>query len=989
MKSLKRTLSLVLALVMVLGLFGGISMTAAASDFTDDEEIQYKEAVGVMTGIGAINGYKDESTGTSSFQPKAEISRAEAATMVTRAVIGADAAASLTGVSSSFSDVDASLDWAIPSIEYMASEGILNGPGDGTFRPRENVSGYQVLKMLLCALGYGAKEEYIGAGWEVAVAKDAARYGLIAGRAEDAKVPSNDATREEVALYCLNTIQKNQVQYISTLDIYSSTGLNSIQKDVYPTLTKTPAVEYNASTGAFQAVHVNSTGDPANTWTYKGKVIGEYPAAPAVTFTTEKKTAEVTAAIKGLTFGSVTANKNGYSNGSITSAADIAGLTGVGIEVNVYTDANGVIRAVTQTQREVAQVTAKNASTGAVTLSVISNTKVNSDGSYTISSTNELYSKVSGLAVNDVVVVIPATADSGTSYSASSIEETTKITGKVTAINKDSTGSTTVSAVVDGETYLLGAHKTAGARDIAANAKDDQNVWIDSNGYLVHAASVSAALTSDFVRVMDVYQGIPEGSKQVTSMATVAFIDGTVKDVPIAGAYAGTSPTATPAADRYASFTESNGVYTLVAATSNMKKANNSATGVNDEMAIHADGHFMALTLLDSGATSKINASDPALTINTNANSSNYFGNFYSSNVKFIYFNDTAKKIVAVKEGVQDVDLNGANYATAIIEKNSATDDTPVVTAVFLPHTALKGEAVPGQVVYIPSATVIGRKSFIKASDGTSESVPVYTAYVVGEGKLDGGIATKNGTPTTPMAGSFYTIEKDTTYTTEGAFKLGTYNVNGESQIIDQAITGGLTSTNTISAGGKNIVVNDSTTVIDTRADQTKAVVPTAAGLIDAAATYADVKISALYSNSTNVASVVYINSVGGAKVKIEIPSSVKSITVTDTSSNVYEVSTTTTTVNPGTQVTVTIKLVTKAATAGSDTLTFTATNSDGDNVSITGTADGTKMKWTNNALAVDFTTAVAVNDTCTFTFTPADGDGTITLAVTATGTHS
>ena len=51
MNSLKRTLSLVLVLVMVLGLFG-----IAGAAYTDEAKIQYKEAVNVMTGIGAIEG---------------------------------------------------------------------------------------------------------------------------------------------------------------------------------------------------------------------------------------------------------------------------------------------------------------------------------------------------------------------------------------------------------------------------------------------------------------------------------------------------------------------------------------------------------------------------------------------------------------------------------------------------------------------------------------------------------------------------------------------------------------------------------------------------------------------------------------------------------------------------------------------------------------------------------------------------------------------
>ena len=50
---MKKFLSLVLALVMVLSL----GVTAGAVDFTDEAAITKEEAVGVLAGLGIINGY--------------------------------------------------------------------------------------------------------------------------------------------------------------------------------------------------------------------------------------------------------------------------------------------------------------------------------------------------------------------------------------------------------------------------------------------------------------------------------------------------------------------------------------------------------------------------------------------------------------------------------------------------------------------------------------------------------------------------------------------------------------------------------------------------------------------------------------------------------------------------------------------------------------------------------------------------------------------
>ena len=132
MKSLNRTLSLVLVLVMVFGLFG---VASAATSFKDDSTIQYQTAVGVMTGIGAINGYTD---GT--FAPKGTITREEAAKMITYAILGSSVAKTLSVASTGFTDVN-SARWSAPYIAYCVSKGIINGMGDGTFAPTANVTG--------------------------------------------------------------------------------------------------------------------------------------------------------------------------------------------------------------------------------------------------------------------------------------------------------------------------------------------------------------------------------------------------------------------------------------------------------------------------------------------------------------------------------------------------------------------------------------------------------------------------------------------------------------------------------------------------------------------------------------------------------------------------------------------------------------------------------------------------------------------------------
>jgi hypothetical protein len=208
MKNLKKVLALVLVVAMAFSL-----MTFAGAKFTDDADIKYDTAVGLMTGIGAINGYTD-----GSFKPAGLVTRAEAAKMVAFAILGPSVAQALKTSTTSFSDVPAS-HWASAYIEYCVGQGILNGLGDGTFNPNGNITGFALGKMMLCAVGYGENDEYVGANWEINVAKDAMQRGIFDGNETGNFAAS--ATREECALYIFNGIYKvSQVDYNELFGYY-------------------------------------------------------------------------------------------------------------------------------------------------------------------------------------------------------------------------------------------------------------------------------------------------------------------------------------------------------------------------------------------------------------------------------------------------------------------------------------------------------------------------------------------------------------------------------------------------------------------------------------------------------------------------------------------------------------------------------------------------------------------------------------------------
>ena len=130
MKNLKKVLALVVALTMVLG-----TVCFAFTDVTADADVY--TAVQTLSSLSILNGYED-----GSFGPEKDITRAEFAAVVCRA-LGYDSKAT---AATSFSDVPAD-HWASGYINYVAGQGIVNGMGDGTFAPEQNVTYEQAIKV--------------------------------------------------------------------------------------------------------------------------------------------------------------------------------------------------------------------------------------------------------------------------------------------------------------------------------------------------------------------------------------------------------------------------------------------------------------------------------------------------------------------------------------------------------------------------------------------------------------------------------------------------------------------------------------------------------------------------------------------------------------------------------------------------------------------------------------------------------------------------
>ena len=264
---MKKLLAMVLALVMTL------SLAVSANAFKDDKSISddYAEAVAVLNGMGVFKGYED-----GSFKPEGNITRAEVATIVYR-IYTADVAkndkSGLYATYNKFSDM-AGAGWAQGYIGYCANASLVKGYPDGTFKPSGKVTGYEVLAMILRAVGYDKNNEFSGADWALHVAQTAQQLGVLdnVAKTTDLNAP---ASRELVAELLFQGIQKAQVTYTPAFgyvtDKVISTKTNSLGEKNFKLASAAAADKW---------------GRPATKWTYTtGDKATTFVEKPDLTYT--------------------------------------------------------------------------------------------------------------------------------------------------------------------------------------------------------------------------------------------------------------------------------------------------------------------------------------------------------------------------------------------------------------------------------------------------------------------------------------------------------------------------------------------------------------------------------------------------------------------------------------------------------------------------------------------------------------------------------
>ena len=215
MRNLKKVLSLVLCVAMLLSVM--VMSTGAAFTDEDDFSPQYAEAAEVLAGMKVMQGYDD-----GSFLPQRNITRAQVATMIYRAATSdvTDTQTPIYADYDKFDDVQSD-DWFAGYVNYCGNAELIKGFTPTTFGPNKNVTGYQVLAMILRAVGYDANDEFTGSGWEIRTASTAQQLSML-DNVQDATL-GQPATRELVAELIFQALNVNMSSTCPPLDTSSRT----------------------------------------------------------------------------------------------------------------------------------------------------------------------------------------------------------------------------------------------------------------------------------------------------------------------------------------------------------------------------------------------------------------------------------------------------------------------------------------------------------------------------------------------------------------------------------------------------------------------------------------------------------------------------------------------------------------------------------------------------------------------------------------------
>ncbi len=267
----RKVLALIMSCMML------VSMAVSAATYSDVPETHDRyEAINMLSSLDIITGYPD---GT--FQPDKEVTRAEMAALITR-MFKLDSTAV---TEPPFSDVEVDY-WAAANIVAAKNMNIINGFPDGTFRPQDNVTYEQAVKMIVCALNYGTAAEALG-GYPGGYITQASKLNILNKAAYGNTLP---APRGVIAQLLFNSLEVDrlvaQINADGTINYVKSEGGNSVLEQFQKTKTltgatvvRTPRVNMEPGVPAIQSVNNDAIYVKTTAGEYIKLNVGSYATA--------------------------------------------------------------------------------------------------------------------------------------------------------------------------------------------------------------------------------------------------------------------------------------------------------------------------------------------------------------------------------------------------------------------------------------------------------------------------------------------------------------------------------------------------------------------------------------------------------------------------------------------------------------------------------------------------------------------------------------
>ena len=549
MRNLKRTLSLALAAVMLMGMMV-VGAGAASKDFTDASDIKNVEAVDVMVALGVLEGGDK-----GDFQPNSILTREQAAKIICYMLLGEEAAEKLATSGAVFTDVAADR-WSAPFIGYCVNLGILAGDGNGHFFPEGKLTGAAFAKMLLVALGYDPKiENYTGNSWTINVAADA----IEAGISPKGLVLTNELSRQDAAQMAFQTLTANMVKYDNKgVDIDFGNGGGSVNmgasnaepvandksddyrvvsadRDEYQQFCEKYFSDLKLDAGDVR----NDFGAPATKWEYDGETVGTYATKDAAETYVEGFDADELKDLKDddYDFSNAEIYVNGVKDaGDLNSVETLAGreYTGTVIEMYANGDKAKAITHIVVKQGYLAQVT--DLDDESVSLDIYNpwdkKTATNVTFDDDTKKNNDTFDKLSAKYEEDDYLIV-YTKGAVVDAAVLAIADVETVSGKVATTKIDTkTPGYNGYFTIDGTKYTLASGYTEAT---VIKAGSEYDFYLDENGFVIGAETVkeSAATIDEVYYVDKVWSEVSKvaGADVTTYYAQLVALDGTISQI--------------------------------------------------------------------------------------------------------------------------------------------------------------------------------------------------------------------------------------------------------------------------------------------------------------------------------------------------------------------------------------------------------------------------------------------------------------------------